>query len=194
MHRIADFLFEAGMLKRTPRTGLQFLGTGSESVAEHSFRVACIGYVLARLEPEVDELKLIKMCLLHDLHEARTGDQNYMNKKYVSVDEDRAVADMTEHLPFGDDLTDTVREFNTGASREAMLANDADQLDLIAMLKERKDLGNAYAQEWIHFALKRLKTDTGRRLAEELVRTDSTRWWFQDKSDWWVNGGNPRLK
>jgi len=50
MHNIANLLFEAGMLKRTPRTGLQFLGSGSESVAEHAFRVTFIGYVLARLE------------------------------------------------------------------------------------------------------------------------------------------------
>ena len=33
MKRIANFLFEAGMLKRTPRTGFQFLGSGAESVA-----------------------------------------------------------------------------------------------------------------------------------------------------------------
>ncbi len=39
MQSIVNLLFEAGMLKRTPRTGLQFLGTGSESVAEHAFRV-----------------------------------------------------------------------------------------------------------------------------------------------------------
>ena len=42
---IADFLFEVGMLKRTPRSGFQFLGTGHETVAEHSLRAAVIGYV-----------------------------------------------------------------------------------------------------------------------------------------------------
>ena len=44
MKRIANFLFEAGMLKRTPRTGFQFLGSGAESVAEHIFRTVYIGY------------------------------------------------------------------------------------------------------------------------------------------------------
>ena len=29
MKNIANFLFEAGMLKRTPRTGFQFLGSGA---------------------------------------------------------------------------------------------------------------------------------------------------------------------
>jgi len=194
MRNIVNLLFEAGMLKRTPRTGLQFLGTGSESVAEHSFRVTFIGYVLAQIEKDVDETKLIKMCLLHDLHEARTGDLNYMNKKYVKVDEKKAINDLTKTLPFGDDISNSVEEFNSGETKEALLANDADQLDLILMLKENKDLGNKYADEWISFALKRLKTDTAKELAEKILVTDSTHWWFEDKSDWWINGGNPRLK
>ncbi len=194
MKSIASFLFEVGMLKRTPRSGLQFLGSGSESVAEHAFRVTCIGYVLARLEPDVDEARLIKLCLLHDLHEARTGDLNYMNKKYLRADEDLAVEHMTRSLPFGEDIRDAVGEFNSGDTREAALANDADQLDLILMLKEQQDLGNTYAAEWIDFALKRLKTESGKTLAGHILKTDWTHWWFEDKSDWWVNGGNPRLK
>ena len=194
MQSIVNLLFEAGMLKRTPRTGLQFLGTGSESVAEHAFRVTFIGYVLAQIEKDIDEAKLIKMCLLHDLHEARTGDLNYMNKKYVKVDEKKAIKDLTKNLPFGDDISNSVEEFNSGKSKEALLANDADQLDLILMLKENKDLGNKYADEWISFALKRLKTNTAKELAEKILDTDSTHWWFEDKSDWWINGGNPRLK
>ena len=194
MQSIVNLLFEAGMLKRTPRTGLQFLGTGSESVAEHAFRVTFIGYVLAQIEKDIDEAKLIKMCLLHDLHEARTGDLNYMNKKYVKVDEKKALKDLTKTLPFGDDISNSVEEFNSGKSKEALLANDADQLDLILMLKENKDLGNKYADEWISFALKRLKTDPAKKLAQKILDTDSTHWWFEDKSDWWINGGNPRLK
>ena len=47
--RLADFLFEAGMLRKTPRTGYQFLGSGSENVAEHSFRAALVGYALAHM-------------------------------------------------------------------------------------------------------------------------------------------------
>ena len=194
MQEIANFLFEVGMLKRTPRSGLQFLGTGNESVAEHAFRVAFIGYVLAQLDKDADEKKLIKMCMFHDLHEARTGDLNYMNKKYVTLDEKKAVRDLTETLPFGNDIKQLIGEFNKGESKEALLANDADQLDLILMLKENKDLGNKYADEWIRFAMKRLKTDTAISLAKTVIGTDSTHWWFKDKSDWWVNGGNSRFK
>ena len=54
--KVADFLFEVGMLKSTPRTGYRFLGSGDASVAEHSFRTAIIGYSLARMTPQINGL------------------------------------------------------------------------------------------------------------------------------------------
>jgi putative hydrolase of HD superfamily len=95
---------------------------------------------------------------------------------------------------FGNDIDQVIEEFNNGESKESLLANDADQLDLILMLKENKDLGNKYADEWIYFAMKRLKTEVAKDLAKQIVETDSTHWWFKDKSNWWINGGNPRSK
>lgn len=189
MKRIANFLFEAGMLKRTPRTGFQFLGSGAESVAEHIFRTVYIGYVLGNLSTEqVDRDRLIKMCLFHDLPEARTGDLNYVNKKYVKADEERAVNDLAETLPFGGEIRDLIMEFLAGKTPEARLAYDADQLEMIVALKEYKDLGNTYAEEWLDFAMKRLKTGLARELAKTILETDSSLWWFGDKSEWWVRG------
>lgn len=104
LKRTVEFLHEAGMLKKTPRTGYQFLGSGSESVAAHSFRATILGYVLAGMESGADIDKTIRMCLFHDLAEARTGDHNYVNKKYVAVDERKALQDQTRDLPFGDDI------------------------------------------------------------------------------------------
>jgi putative hydrolase of HD superfamily len=43
MKDIANFLFEVGMLQKTPRSGFQFLGSGHESVAEHVFSTVFIG-------------------------------------------------------------------------------------------------------------------------------------------------------
>lgn len=188
MKRIANFLFEAGMLKRTPRTGFQFLGSGAESVAEHIFRAVYIGYTLGSLVKEADTDKLVRMCLFHDLPEARTGDLNYVNKKYVKADEVKAVNDLAGTLPFGDEIRDLIFEFMEGKSLEAQLAYDADQLELILALKEHKDLGNTYADEWLAFALKRLRTDVARELADTILETDSSLWWFSDKSDWWIRG------
>jgi len=185
--KLANFLFEAGMLKRTPRSGFQFLGSGAESVAEHIFRTVYIGYVLGNMDGGVDTDRIIKMCLFHDLPEARTGDMNYVNKKYVTVDEKKAVDELTGSLPFGEEIKTLIEEFNACETREARLAGDADQLELILALKEYKDLGNAYADEWLEFAIKRLKSDVAIDLAKSILSTDSSLWWFSDKSDWWIN-------
>jgi putative hydrolase of HD superfamily len=189
MKNIANFLFEAGMLKRTPRSGFQFLGSGAESVAEHIFRTTYVGYALGKMKKDVDVDRLIKMCLFHDLPEARTGDLNYVNKKYVTPDEKKAVKDLTETLPFGGELLEIITEYEEGKTPEALLARDADQLEMILALKEYKDIGNRYAEEWLGFSLKRLRTETAITLARVILETDSSLWWFSDKSDWWVTGG-----
>ena len=188
MSEIADFLFEVGMLKKTPRSGFQFLGSGCESVAEHILRTLYIGYVLCKMDPEAHERKVLRLCLMHDLPEARTGDLNYVNKKYVTVDEKKAVRELAEPLFFGAEIEESIDEFNERETKEALLARDADQLSLILQLKECGDLGNRYSREWIRFAVLRLTTENARKLAEEILDTDSSHWWFKEKGDWWVNG------
>lgn len=178
MKRIAKLLFEAGMLKKTPRTGFRFLGSGQESVADHSYRVILIGYVLARLTPGVDRSKVMEMCLFHDFIEARTGDLNYVYKDYATVDSAKALAALTKDLDFGSDITELITEFKSGQTEEARLARDADQLDLILELKEQLDLGNRFAREWLEHAVKRLSTPPGQGLAAEILETDFCSWWF----------------
>jgi putative hydrolase of HD superfamily len=189
MSRIADLLFEMGMLKRTPRTGYRFLGTGRESVAEHLFSTAFIGYVLAHLHGKADAFRVIRMCLFHDLPEARTGDQNYVYKKYVHVDEERAATDLTAGLPFAEEIKSLIEEFNAHKTQEALLAHDADQLAMLLQLKENKDLGNRYADEWLRNNTKRLQTEAAKKLAEAIMQTDLAAWWFKEKdADWWITG------
>ena len=190
MESIADFLFEVGMLCKTPRSGYQFLGSGRESVAEHVLRTVFVGFVLCKLNAGLNELKDLKMCSLHDLPEARTGGMNYVTKKYVEVDEAKAIKELTEGLFFGEDIRQIIDEFNAKKTPESLIARDADQIALILQLKEYGDLGNKYSDEWIQYALKRLSTEDGKRLAERIIQTDSSHWWFKDKSDWWINGGN----
>ena len=141
---------------------------------------------LARLDKEVDISRVMKMCLFHDLPESRTGDLNYVNKHYVEAKEDKVMQDLARNLPFGEELQELVEEFNRGETREAELARDADQLDLILGLKEHLDLGNRYAKDWIYFARQRLKTELGKQLGADIMETDSTAWWFEGREHWWT--------
>ena len=185
---IADFLYEVGMLAKTPRSGFHFLGSGKQSVAEHLNRVAYIAYTLATLEKDVDVGEAVILALFHDLGEARTSDLNYVHQKYANADEAKAMEDLAKTLPFGSELRRMVKDLREKVTREAIIAKDADQLEWILSLKEQVDIGNSRAKTWIPSAAKRLKTRTAKELAAEIVRTPSDHWWFSNKQDkWWVS-------
>ena len=182
MKSIANLLFEARILKKIPRSGFHFLGSGNESVAEHSFLTAFIGYVFSQVVPEAHALKLIQMCLVHDLTEARTGDLNYVQKKYLAVDESRAIDDLTNDLPFGEAVSGLIEEFNAAKTLEAQLAHDADQLALILELKALHDAGNNGPHDWLPHVVDRMKTSIGQSLTKDILKTASDAWWFPDKA------------
>ena len=58
-----------------------------ESVAEHSWRVALMAMLMADEFPELDIDRVIRMCLVHDIGEAITGDI----PTFVKTNSDRAV-------------------------------------------------------------------------------------------------------
>ena len=177
MRNIANLLFEAKMLNDIPRSGYHFLGAGNESVAEHCFSVTFIAYVMSHMESDVDATRLISMCLIHDLPEARIGDLNTVNKKYLKADESKALGDTVKGLSFGQDLTDLFNEFKDGRSLEAKLAHDADQLALILELKNLMDIGYKPSETWIGNVIGRLETETGRKIADAVMDTCRDQWW-----------------
>lgn len=183
LKNIANLLFEAKILKEIPRSGYHFLGAGKESVAEHSFMITFIAYTMAKMQPEVDALKLISMCLVHDLPEARMGDLNYVQKRYVEADEKKAVKDMAEGIPFGKDMAGLIEEFNRAETLESRLARDADQLSFILELKALLDVGSKTPRKWIKVVIRRLKTETGKKLAKNILDTNWDDWWLKNYVD-----------
>ncbi len=183
MQAIANLLFEAAHLKRTPRSGFNFLGAGQESVAEHTFSTLFIAWVMSKIEPDIDALRLLSICLVHDLPESRMGDINYLQKLYVKTDEAAALKDMAATSDIGSEVTDLVQEFNGGTSREALLAKDADQISLILELKALNDIGFDSPRKWLPHVKNRLQTDTGKQIAEAVMQTDWDDWWFKNYVD-----------
>lgn len=180
MKNIANLLFEAGMLKRIPRSGYQFLGAGNESVAEHVHMMTFIAFVMAKLSPGVDLGRLLSMCLLHDLPEARTGDLNAVQKNYVQANEEKAVSELAGALPFGNEMTELMIEFNQRETKEALLAHDADQIAFILDLKALGDIGYATPDKWIEHVTDRLKTDIGRDISQSILSAQWDDWWLKD--------------
>ncbi len=183
MQAIANLLFEAVHLKRTPRSGFNFLGAGRESVAEHTYSTLFIAWVMTKMEPDIDALRLLSICLVHDLPESRMGDINYLQKLYVKADEAAALEDMAAETEIGSDVSDLVQEFNGNTSREALLAKDADQISLILELKTLADIGFDSPRKWLPHVTNRLQTDTGKQIAEAVIQTDWDAWWFKNYVD-----------
>lgn len=184
----ADFLFEMGMLAKTPRSGFFLLGSGEQSVAEHLNRASYVGFVLASMNGQVDTAKVMQMCTFHDIAEARVSDLNYVHQKYTTRHEEKAVEDLVTSVPFGKEIEGIIKEYEKRESYESKLVKDADNIELLLSLKEQVDIGNERAESWIPSLLKRLLTDEGRKPADAIVKTDSDHWWFGNKTDeWWVH-------
>src|SRR5205823_170227 len=139
------FLFEVGYLKRLPRAGWLLAGaTQTESVAEHVFRTAIVGFVLANLEG-VDPLRTATICLLHDLPEARITDLHPLSRKYLAKEqaEEDVVADAYKSIDAVTSMSikTLISEYLAGETKEAVVARDADLLECLLQAREYRAVG-----------------------------------------------------
>ncbi|MDD5289790.1 MAG: HD domain-containing protein [Patescibacteria group bacterium] len=185
--QLADFVYETSIHSKTPRSGFWFLGSGTQSVAEHLFHTAMIAYTLTYLEPKADKQKVILMALLHDIGEGRVSDHNYVHQRYGKLAETEAVRDISLSVPFGGEILKLFEEEKERKTLEAKLVRDADQLEWIATLRGEEVKGNGKAKEWIFIASKRLKTEAGQKLGEVLMKNHPDSWFFDAKDAWFVD-------
>src|SRR3990170_2892125 len=77
---LVNFFETVGKLKATARSGWVEAGIQKpESVADHTFRTSIICMIYSDLEG-LDELRVLRMALIHDLPEAITGDLTPLKK------------------------------------------------------------------------------------------------------------------
>jgi putative hydrolase of HD superfamily len=173
---IASLIYEAGMLKRMPRSGWLNIGVAQpESVAAHSFRGALVALLIAKREG-ADAQRVAAMCVLHDLCESRTGDPNKINVLHYDHKSAELKAFEAQLRAFPE-LLALVREYFAQKTRDARVAKDADLLELLAQSKEYLDAGNAAAADFVKSAKANLRTKTAKKLAAALEKTDSNAWW-----------------
>lgn len=179
--KLLDFFAEAGLLKRVKRSGWWMIGIPQEeSVADHSFRCAVIGYALARMEG-ADAYKVLLMTLFGDIHEARINDMHKVAHRYVDVRkaEKEAFAEQIENLE-GDmhkELKETRHECEKQETLESRIARDADILECLIQAKEYHDLGYPNAKKFFQKAPEHLKTKSAHSLWEKAQVWDSNAWW-----------------
>jgi len=176
-----DFFAEAGKLKRIKRSGWWMVGVqNEESVAEHSFRCAVIGYILAKKE-KADGYAVLKMTLFNDLHEARINDLHKVAHRYINVREAEKIA-FKEQISELDEtikkeLSDMRREHDSQETKESIIARDADILECLIQAKEYADTGFTAAKKFFKKAPEFLRTKSAKELWENLQSWDSNSWW-----------------
>lgn len=132
--RIVAFLDGAEALKDTLRSGRTPAGR-PESTAEHSWRLALMALLLGREVPGLDRLRLIELCLVHDLGEAISGDI----PAPLQGAGDKTAAERADLVtlcaPLPGDLRDTLLalwdEYEAAETLEARLAKGLDKIETV---------------------------------------------------------------
>jgi putative hydrolase of HD superfamily len=141
---LAKFFKMIGKLKITPRSGWVEVGIRKpESVADHTFRTAVLCMVYSDLEG-LDELKLLRMALIHDLPEAIIGDLTPSRKTTRSKEEENdAMNQILSLLPKDQRekyMTDW-NEYQEGKTREAKAVRQLEKIEMALQAKEYEEAG-----------------------------------------------------
>ena len=138
-----EFLRQAEKLKDTTRTAFTSEGR-QETVAAHTWRLCLMALVLEDPFPEVDFSRLIKMCIIHDLGEAISGDIPAIHQDPASSKSDQEREDLMELLrPLPEHLRDEIAglwdEYEGATTQEAKLAKALDKLETILQHNQGKN-------------------------------------------------------
>ena len=135
---LIDTLTVAGRLKDTTRH-CYTLGGRHESVAEHSWRITLMAYWISDEFPEANLEKLLKMCLIHDLGEAFTGDIPSFEKTEVNEErEAELLFKWTKSLPepFATEMMELYREMEERKTLEARIYKALDNMEALVSHNE----------------------------------------------------------
>lgn len=155
-----------------------------ESVAEHCWMMTLMAYFVRDEFPEADMDKVIRMCLIHDLGEAFTGDIPSFDKTAENEKtEERLLRDWVDTLPefYREEMTALYGEMEKRETLEAKIYKAIDNLeaviqhnisDLATWIPKEYELNKTYGDDKVAFSeyLRDLRAevrrDTERKLGE----------------------------
>lgn len=174
---IVDTLLALDPLTELPRTGWRLRGVvPCESIAEHCFGVAVLTGMLIDVLRErglvIDGERALRMALLHDAAEAKTGDVPMPSK---TPELQRALKDQERRLVRGmlpSHMADHFDEAEAGVSMEARIVRAADKLQMMVKLHRYELTGRGALDEfWLNPKNVRLEgLDHVREVYEEVFR------------------------
>ena len=114
-------------------------GGRHESTAEHSWRLALMAYWLRDDFPELDMDKVVRMCLIHDLGEAFTGDiPSFLKTRADEAREEDLLFAWVRTLPepFAGEMAALYREMAARQTPEARLYKALDNMEAVIQHNE----------------------------------------------------------
>lgn len=135
-----------------------------ESVAEHSWRIALMAMLITPEFPEADMDKVIRMCLIHDLGEAFTGDVPAFDKTAADTEKEDALFERwVQTLPetAKQEFSALLEEMNAQKTLESRIYKALDKMeaviqhnesDLSTWLPLEYDLQLRYGMENVQFS------------------------------------------
>ncbi len=181
MKKIANFLYELGMLKRIRHEGWRIIGVETpETIAAHSLRAAQIGYLLAKLENYDQPDEVCSILVWHDMHEARIGDIHKIANRYLHKDKEKIATDQLDDLgqpKIKQTILNLWQQLERKNTEAGIIAKDADLLEQALTAKEYLEKGYSGAQDWIDNVKQALQTNSAKKLIQEIEQTNSNDWW-----------------
>ncbi len=192
MKRDLEFLFEIGTLRRLKRVWTQFLNPDAANNAEHLFRVAWIALTIAKKEKVNDHEKILKLALVHDIPETRTGDLHYLSRQYATRNEFLAMEDIFEETVHKDEMMELFKEYEERKSIESKIVKDADNIDCELELAEMKDTGYSLGKIWSksrkEHLYPKLYTKTAKELYNAIAVANPHDWHLLSKRNRFAGG------
>ena len=169
-----EFLEEIGKLKDVKRTGWEIHKVKEpESVSDHSFRLALMAMIYSE-EAGFDENKLIKMALLHDIHEIYTDDipTRPPEKMTISFEErkkihEEAIERISKIIPVQNkEIVELWNELSENKTAEAQFLNDLDKVEMTlqALQYKKEKRTTEDLEEFFETSGPRMKTEKGKEL------------------------------
>ncbi len=160
-----EILHRANNLKINTRHNWT-IGERKESVADHSWRIALMAMLLSQEDEfkDVDMNKVIRMCLIHDLGEAFTGDIPVFEKNHNDeTKEDELFFDWVNQFPQAqkDEWNTLLKEMIALETKEAKTYKSLDKLealiahdeaDINTWLPLEYDLQMTYGKDIVQFS------------------------------------------
>lgn len=174
-----NFLNIAEKLKCNTRHSYTSSGR-HESVAEHSWRLAMMAYLVGDEFPEVDIDRVIQMCLFHDMGEAVTGDIPCFEKNSSDeAVEDEAVTWLLKQLPVPhrQAVEQLFQEMKDQQTAEAKLYKALDKLEALIQHNEA-DISTWIPLEYelqMTYGTKECEFSEFLKKLRDMVREDSVR-------------------